>query len=188
MAGKTGDSEVRGGLSDFILPLAIVTVLGGGGGGFLGASILPGLFQPPPGPGQAAEGESKREAEGDHGPKAPAKAHESEKHGKTTASAPASGALAIKELPPIVANLSGAGRPLIRLQSAILYNAEKLPHPDALLASLRSDIVGFLATLELSAIEGPDGLRRLQEELRERAVTRSEGQVSDVIIETLVIQ
>jgi flagellar protein FliL len=160
--------------------------LAGGGGGFLGGSILPALFQPTPTPDKTAEAEAPP-----HSAKSSANAHgppRGEKHDKAGASAPAAPALAVRELPPIVANLSGGGRPLIRLQSAVLYDPEKLQHADALLASVRSDIVAFLATLELSAIEGPDGLRRLQEELRERAATRSEGQIRDVIIETLVIQ
>lgn len=187
MAGKTEDSGGKGGLADFVVPFAIVTILGGGGGGFLGATVLPALFQPTPAPVIAAEADAPPRRPGE----SPANAHgpsQGEKHDKPGPSAPTPSTLAVRELPPIVANLSGGGRPLIRLQSAVLYDADQLQHTDALLASLRSDIVAFLATLDLSAIEGPDGLRRLQEELRERAATRSEGHIRDVIIETLVIQ
>lgn len=184
MAGKSDDSGAKSGLADFIVPFAIVTTLGGGGGAFLGALILPSLFQPTP------DKTVEMESQPAHSEKS-AKAHELShggKHEKADTSAPTPPALTVREMPPIVANLSGGGRTLVRLQSAVLYDSEKLKHADALLASLRSDIVAFLATLELSAIEGPDGLRRLQEELRERAATRSEGEIRDVIIESLVIQ
>ncbi|WP_424361182.1 flagellar basal body-associated FliL family protein [Methylocystis parvus] len=186
MAGKTDDGA-KVGLANFIIPFAIVTILGGSGGAFLGASLLPALFKPTP----TADGGAEAEAPPSRSDKSAANAHgpsHVEKHEKAGAGAPTPPALAIRELPPIVTNLTGVGRPLIRLQSAVVYDPEKLPHADPLLASLRSDIVSFLATLELFSIEGPDGLRRLQEELRERAATRSEGRIRDVIIETLVIQ
>lgn len=96
--------------------------------------------------------------------------------------------LKVKELPPIVANLGGKERAWVRIQSAILYDPHELEHVDTLIPALLSDITAFIGTLELSAIEGPDGLRRLQEELSDRASTRSERRVRELIIEALVVQ
>ncbi|MEK4035817.1 flagellar basal body-associated FliL family protein [Methylocystis sp. IM2] len=96
--------------------------------------------------------------------------------------------LKVRELPPIVSNLGGKERSWVRIQSAIVYDPHELEHVDALIPVLLSDITAFIGTLELSSIEGPDGLRRLQEELNERASTRSERHVRELIIEALVVQ
>jgi hypothetical protein len=94
----------------------------------------------------------------------------------------------VKELPAIVTNLSGADRHWVRLQSAIIYDPDELPHIEPMIAELSADITAFLGTLDLSNIEGPDGLRRLQEELSERIAIRSERRVRGFLIETLVVQ
>jgi hypothetical protein len=94
----------------------------------------------------------------------------------------------VKELPAIVTNLSGGERHWVRLQSAIIYDPEELPHIEPMIAELSADITAFLGTLNLSNIEGPDGLRRLQEELSERVAIRSERRVRGFLIETLVVQ
>jgi flagellar FliL protein len=94
----------------------------------------------------------------------------------------------VKELPAVVTNLAGAERHWVRLQSAIIYDPEELPHIEPLIAELTSDITAFLGTLEIANIEGPDGLRRLQEELSERVATRSDRHVQGFVIETMVVQ
>lgn len=162
-----------------LVPLAIVTIIGSGGGGFFGASLLPGLIgQPLSRNGGAAD---------EHEGKAANEAHGGER-GKTSAPAASKAeALRLVELPPIVVNLSGS-KQLLRLQSAILFDPTQVKNVDALVASLRADVAAFLSTMELPGIEGADGLRRLQEELKERAATRSEGHVREFIIEALVIQ
>ncbi|WP_457795485.1 flagellar basal body-associated FliL family protein [Methylocystis sp. S23] len=166
-----------------LVPLAIVTIIGSGGGGFFGASLLPGLIgQPLSRNGGAAD---------EHEGKAANEAHGGEyggERGKTSAPAASKAeALRLVELPPIVVNLSGS-KQLLRLQSAILFDPTQVKNVDALVASLRADVATFLSTMELSGMEGADGLRRLQEELKERAATRSEGHVREFIIEALVIQ
>jgi len=76
----------------------------------------------------------------------------------------------------------------VRLQSAIVYDAHETSHPESLIPAIMSDITAFMSTIDMSTIEGPDGLRRLQEELGERAATRSEHQVKEFIIESLIVQ
>ncbi len=76
----------------------------------------------------------------------------------------------------------------MRLQSAIVYDAHETEHPESLIPAIMSDITAFMSTVDVSSIEGADGLRRLQEELGERAATRSERHVKEFIIESLVVQ
>jgi flagellar FliL protein len=165
-----------------LVPLAIVTIIGSGGGGFFGASLLPGLIGQPlfrnGGAADEHEGKANEAHGGEYGGE----------RGKTSAPAASKAeALRLVELPPIVVNLSGS-KQLLRLQSAILFDPTQVKNVDALVASLRADVAAFLSTMELPGIEGADGLRRLQEELKERAATRSEGHVREFIIEALVIQ
>lgn len=110
-------------------------------------------------------------------------------HGKAAEKAPPPPPeLRVKELPALVTNLGGDKRNWVRLQSAIVYDAHETQHPEALIPEIMSDITAFMSTIDVSSIEGADGLRRLQEELGERATTRSERQVKEFIIESLVVQ
>lgn len=171
----------NGGSTGLMASLAIFTVLGGGGGALLGHNFLP-TVDLSRGATQAAEA-ARGETIGAHGA-AP-------DHATTAAAAAPSdltAQLVVKELPPVVTNLRGAARSLVRLQTAILFDPRELPNADALAPLVVGDITAFLGTLDLSAIEGADGLRRLQEELNERAATRSERRIRELIVEMLVVQ
>lgn len=204
MAGSQEKS--KGGLMSLIIPIVAVTLIGGGGGAFLGFSVFaPSEPEKGKAAGQGAQNAPEKET-AEAPAKAPAKsdAHGKEAHGKDAHGKDAHGAeghgkdaedaakepplLQVKELPPVVTNLGGEKKGWVRLQSAIVYDAHENPHVESLIPSLMSDITAFLNTLDMSAIEGPDGLRRLQEELSERAATRSERNVKEFIIESLVVQ
>lgn len=94
----------------------------------------------------------------------------------------------LKELAPIVTNLGDGNSSWIRLQVAIVYDPDALTHPEILISELTADIVAYLRSLSLRAIEGSSGLRRLNEELSERASIRSESVVQEIIIQSLVVQ
>jgi flagellar basal body-associated protein FliL len=217
----------KGGLMGLLIPLIAVTIVGGGGGAFLGMSLL---APKEPETGKAAgegvqsaagkpsadesaghaktedkaeaHGSAKAEAHGEsHGdkhedPHGKSDAHgdphgdaHGDAHGKAAEKAPPPPPeLRVKELPPLVTNLGGDKRNWVRLQSAIVYDAHETQHPEALIPEIMSDITAFMSTIDVSSIEGADGLRRLQEELGERATTRSERQVKEFIIESLVVQ
>jgi flagellar FliL protein len=193
-------TDAPGGWRQLLIPLIAVTVVGGGGGGFLGYALLASKdsakAELPEAGGRAPAKESaeagadghgapKESAQGEHAGKA--HGHDAAK-GKEAAQPAAPAQLKVRELPPVVANLGGEKRALVRIQSAIVYDAGELEHLDTLIPMLMSDITAFIGTLDLPAIEGPDGLRRLQEELTERAATRSERRIRELIIEALVVQ
>lgn len=98
----------------------------------------------------------------------------------------------LRELKPIVTNLAAPPGVWVRLEAAIALKGEGPPigppDLDRLAADITADTVGYLRTLTLRQIEGADGLRHLREDLSERAAIRSKGQVSEIIIETLVAQ
>ncbi len=171
-------------MAETFAPLAILTVLAGGGGAFLGMTLA-GV---PPPPNATKERASHSEAPP---AKPPCAAHG---HGACEEAAPAGAhgapapTLALKTLAPIVTNLASPERTWIRMQCAVVYDAAELPHPDVLFALIMSDTIAYLRTLTLGSLEGAEGLRRLQEDLSERVATRSEGQIREYIIETLVVQ
>ncbi|MGO4870852.1 MAG: flagellar basal body-associated protein FliL [Roseiarcus sp.] len=92
------------------------------------------------------------------------------------------------EMPPIVTNLGSPQDTWIRLEATIVYDAAALPHPEAVAAEIAGDELAYLHTATLSQIEGPVGLQNVRQDLNERAVIRSGGKVSELIIRTLVVQ
>lgn len=184
----TSASKPENGGRSSIMQTALVvlalTIVSGGAGGFLGMSLnFPGA------------GDGKTEA--DHAPVAPAAPKGQARDGHRVGDAPhgdgqvndARGAnLKVKELPPIVTNLGAPETSWIRLQAAIVYDPSELRQVDRTIAELMSDITAFLRTVALPSLEGPDGLRRLQEDLSERVAIRSERKVREFILETMVVQ
>jgi len=71
------------------------------------------------------------------------------------------------------------------MQASIVYDTSLVTQPDIMVAQIVSDTVAFLRTETLASIEGAEGLRRLREDLNERASIRSDGHVRELIIETL---
>ncbi len=175
MADEVDSKSSEGSTSRLVVPLALLTTLAAAGGGFLGwflsaSEARAPIVKPATDAPNGAEAPPEKDA--------PAVAKRVD---------PDAG-LALKELTPIVTNLSGSGRYLVRLQAAILYDPKGLAHPEKLLAELASDTVAYLRTVELAEIEGVGGLRRLHEDLSERFSLRSEGRVRQLIIESLVVQ
>lgn len=183
--------QKKGSTLQTIIALAVLTLVAGGGGAFLGT-----LIGAPPGPPPApeppvVEKPAEPPAEKGHGDSGHgASAHGDDKHAEAPKPTPAAPApiLKLKELAPIVTNLSNPDTSWIRLQASIVYDTAAVPHPEALAAEVMSDIVAFLRTVSLSSIEGADGLRRLHEDLTDRIVTRSDGHVRELIIQGVVVQ
>ena len=94
----------------------------------------------------------------------------------------------LRELPPIVTNLAEPAETRVRLQVAIVYPKKGVEKPDILAARISDDIIAFMKTLSVAQLQGASGLQALREDLNDRAVTRSEGKVKEVMIENLVVQ
>ena len=104
------------------------------------------------------------------------------------AEAPAAATTAVRELPPVVANLTAPEGSWVRLQVAIVYNKADAPQMDMMSSKIADDTLGYLRTLSLTQLQGASGLQHLREDLSERAAVRSEGHVTEVMIEMMVIQ
>lgn len=96
--------------------------------------------------------------------------------------------LEMRELPPIIANLATPAEARVRLQLAIVYPKKSVELPNVLSAQIADDLVAFLKTLTIGELQGATGLQALREDLNDRARTRSDGKVREVMIENLVVQ
>ncbi len=94
----------------------------------------------------------------------------------------------IYDLPPIVTNLGAPQDTWIRLEASIVFDPKILPHPEAVAGKIGDDILAYLRTVTLKQLEGPIGLQAIREDLNERAATRSEGKVRELVLRTLVVQ
>lgn len=94
----------------------------------------------------------------------------------------------VHELPAIITNLGEPATMRVRLQVSIVYPKKGVENAAVLMAEVGEDLVAFMKTVSLGQIEGASGLHNLSEDLNDRAATRSQGKVREVIIETLVMQ
>ena len=188
---KTGEKEgsAAPSLMQTVIAATLVGLIGGGGGFFLGFKLLPESQHAPSNGAAPAENAHADATATQDKEKAASSAHDKAGHDAAkTKKPPAAPTLEVKELPPIVTNLGEPASSWIRIQAAILVEPAELKHADKLSAQLMSDFIAFLRAAPMRNLEGADGLRRLQEELSERAAIRSEGVVRDVIIESMVVQ
>ncbi len=102
--------------------------------------------------------------------------------------APTREASTVLDLAPIVTNLGAPSEVWIRLEASIVFDPGALPHPEATAARIGDDILGYVRTLSLKQLEGPIGLEAIRQDLNERATTRSDGKVRELVIRTLVVQ
>ena len=107
---------------------------------------------------------------------------------ESATSAPSAGPSTIFDLPPIVTNLGAPGDTWIRFEGSIIFDANALPHPEAIADQISEDILAYLRTVSLRQLEGPIGLENIRQDLNERAAVRSGGKVQELAIRTLVVQ
>lgn len=159
---KTEEPSRGPSLGMWLLATGLLTLVAGGGGGFLGLELV---------------GKIKSDLE------ALGKAAPEERPIKSRYS----GETVLRDLPPIVTNLASPPNAMIRLQGTIVLDS-KTSHPELIAAEIGEDAVAFLRTVPLRQIEGASGLAHLRDDLNERAAIRSEKRVREVIIQSIVIQ
>ncbi|MDE1995914.1 MAG: flagellar basal body-associated FliL family protein, partial [Rhizobiaceae bacterium] len=147
----------------------ILTILGGGGGWFLGTKVSPKI--------KAADDAAKTAAAA-----APAPAAGGEKPAGGPADPNANG---IVQLDPITTNLAYPSDNWVRLEVALQF---KGPADPALADAIHQDILAYIRTVSLQQIEGPRGFQYLRDDIQERVDLRSEGRVSKVMFRTFVIE
>lgn len=90
-------------------------------------------------------------------------------------------------LKPIVTNIAEPPGVWLRLEASIVF-ADDMPNSTVVIAEVSQDLLSFLKTLKIGQIEGASQLQHLREDLKDRVAIRTGGDVSDLIIESLVVQ
>ncbi len=94
----------------------------------------------------------------------------------------------LKTIEPVITNLASPSDIWVRIETAMIFKGGSLANPDVTAAQIRQDQVAYLRTLSLAQLEGPSALQHLREDLNERASLRSGGKVTELIIQTLIVQ
>lgn len=94
----------------------------------------------------------------------------------------------LREVRPIVTNLAEPAGAWIRVELALAISGSPGAKLDEFLAEFISDSTDFLRTVSAQEIQGVNGLRRLREDLLDRARFRIGPTVERVLIQTLVVQ
>ncbi|KVK41411.1 flagellar basal body protein FliL [Agrobacterium deltaense] len=148
-----------------IAGVAILTLLGAGGGWLVGGMIAPKIA--------GAEAHAPAAA-GGHG--------EKKEEGIEKISAEANG---IVQLDPITTNLAYPATNWVRLEVALMF---KGPVEVGLAEDIHQDIMAYVRTVSLQQLEGPRGFQYLKDDIQERVDLRSQGRVSKVMFRTFVIE
>ena len=163
MAAAEASEKSKGSpLIMMIVGLVVLTVLGAGGGWFLGNMVAPKI--------KTATAVVQAAAQAPTGEK------------QAAAAAEANG---IVQLDPITTNLAYPSQNWIRLEIALMFKGK----PDPQLAeAIHQDILAYVRTVSLQQVEGPRGFQYLRDDIQERVDLRSEGRVSKVMFRTFVIE
>lgn len=155
-----------------IASVAVLSVVGLGGGWLVGKMLAPELAPPA---GQAAPAEPAANAAGGHGAGG-------EKDGIPNISASQPNLVA---LDPIVTNLAYPSENWIRIELALLFNGT--PDP-ALAEEIHQDVLAYLRTVSLQQVQGPRGFQYLRDDVSEIVDQRSQGRISKVLFRMFVIE
>ncbi|MDR6433130.1 flagellar basal body-associated FliL family protein [Brucella pseudogrignonensis] len=155
------DSKPKGSMMGLLAAVAILTVIAGGGGWYLGEIISAGQKANAP-----ASGKEDKPKQGEF---------ESRTIGT------------VVPLQPIVTNLGIPQNTWVRLEASLVAKPGR-EIPADMAASVGDDFVAFLRSVNLMQLQGAAGLAYLRADLEERARLRSEGAVERIFISTLVVE
>lgn len=94
----------------------------------------------------------------------------------------------LRDLRPIVTNLSSPEGAWVRVELALLISGKPDPKLEPRVAEFVTDATDFLRGSNAQQLMGANGLRRLREDLLERARFRIGQNAEAVLIQTLVVQ
>ena len=90
-------------------------------------------------------------------------------------------------LAPVITNMA-TPESWVRMEASLVYDGADGKLPPNLPAEITEDILALMRTLTLGHVSGPSGFLHLKGDIVERANQRSEGRVSDVLIQSLVFE
>lgn len=171
-ANAAGEASDKKKASPVILiaAIAVLTLVGAGGGWVLGGMIAPKLPET-----AAAAAPEPAAAAGGHGAAGDDK-------GIPHIATEAAGVVLLE---PVTTNLAYPSESWVRLEVALAF---KGPPELPLAEDIHQDILAYMRTVSLQQIEGPRGFQYLKDDIQERIDLRSQGKVSRVMFRSFVIE
>jgi flagellar FliL protein len=171
----------------FLLALAVLTLVGGGAGALFGMQMsetadpaaATGAEESGAAAKQNAKGAAKSAPRKDGTAKGQAASSED---GSTTANG-----TTLVVLDPIFANLAEPKDVWMRLEAALMVKAE-VEQRDVLIAKVSQDLMQFLRTVKLAQLEDASGLQFLRDDLNDIVRSRSDGQVTELLVKGLIVE
>ncbi len=152
----------------FIIGLVVVTLVAAGGG--VGLSMLS-----PPSQGSKHAAKSNSHA--------PEKEKNGSKHSDETKKS-----FVLVPMQPIITNIGKKKKTLIRIESVLVVKADHSDSADYMVEQVTEDILTFLKSISLSDLEGSFGFVNFMEDLNVRVAARTKDQVSEILIQSLVVE
>ena len=167
---QAGDADKKkSGTVMVIAGVALLTLVGAGGGWVVGGMIAP------KDPAAEVKHEEAAAAGEEHG-------EGKKEEGLPHISTPEKGVVLLE---PITTNLAYPSENWIRLEVALAFKGA----PELALAEdIHQDILAYMRTVSLQQIAGPRGFLYLKDDLQERIDLRSQGKVAKVMFRSFVIE
>jgi flagellar protein FliL len=159
-------------LLSVILPVALLTLMAGGGGFAFGSLMV--VAKNPPEPVAAVHAGEDANAE----PGEAAAKHEEK---------PEKGSI-VRQLAPVVTNLLNPKGTWIRLEAAIVLKPEAASEQDLIAVESSDKIMGYLRSVSLAQIDGPSGLLHLRDDLNDLLAGDPHATISRVLISSMVVE
>ena len=166
------------GMVGFIIGMAILTVVAGGAGWFLGD------FMVEKEPKKKAQSAAFIEVGGKKDKAKDAKHDKKEdKHGEEKAHGSN-----IMRMEPILVALRKSNNAFMRLELALVFGGDPSEFDEEQVLRLHSDLAAFARTTSLRSISGPSGYIHFREDILDRARLASQGKINDVLILSMVAE
>lgn len=165
--GDEGEGGKKSPLMMTIVAAVVASIVAAGGGWLVGGMLAPQAIEMQSAAELAAQKNSGKEGEeeeipiaGEEGPN-------------------------LIRLQPITTNLSFPADSWVRMEVSLVV---KGPPDIEMVELIHQDMVGYLRTLSMQQVEGARGFRYVRDDLVERAILRSKGNVENILIRTFVIE
>ncbi|WP_420392738.1 flagellar basal body-associated FliL family protein [Acuticoccus sp.] len=94
----------------------------------------------------------------------------------------------VARLNPVIVNLAAPRGARIRLDTAMVFDVDAVDDVERMKATLANSMVAFLRTVSVGELTGASAFNYLRDDLNERAKVASGGTVSELLIETMILQ
>lgn len=170
MASDT-QSAKKPGAGGMIIAIVLVAIIGGGAGAAFSLFVSPAA-QPP----------TAKASDSGHEAAAP------DPHAKPKEEKKVESSEAVVDLAPIHVSLGTADRHKLRFDASLVLKAGGGADATVLSKRIASDILVYLRTLSIDQIDSAAGLEFVREDVLEIAQLRSKGEVTDVLLRSLMLE